>query len=238
MPKNITSNTISKMGPNDKLHAVIVGASGLIGEHLLQMLLASSKYTSVTALTRRPLNITHRKLVQVVIDFNQLNDELAKHCNKNAHQPFAEHIFCTLGSTINKAGSKQAFYQIDHDYPLAIAKYFHQQGASLFTFVSAIGANENSPYFYNQVKGEIENSLKMIAYPHLGIFRPSMLTGKRREFRLAEQLGTVLMKALAIVIPKKYRVISADKVATAMLKFANQPKQGTMIIESDQLQNH
>jgi uncharacterized protein YbjT (DUF2867 family) len=249
MIKNILKESGSKT-------ALIVGASGLVGEQLLSLLLASPRYNKVIALVRKPLPLEHHKLVQWPIDFENLTQQLpsfhaidntkldndldaCERMNRSGSSlTKVDHIYCTLGSTIKKAGSKQAFHQVDHDYPLAIAKYFHQQGASLFAIVSAIGANINANVFYNQVKGEVEASLTTIGYRHLGIFRPSMLAGNRKEYRLAEHLGTILMKTFAFLIPKKYQVIEATKVANAMIAFADKPIDGTTIIQSDQLQNH
>jgi uncharacterized protein YbjT (DUF2867 family) len=226
--------------------ALIVGASGLVGEQLLSLLLRSAHYHKVIALVRQPLALEHDKLQQYLINFENLEEQLNSHFDshfsvvgdKNAEQLKVDHIYCTLGTTIKKAGSKQAFYQVDHDYPLTLANYFHQQGASLFAVVSAIGANKNAKVFYNQVKGKLEANLTDIGYQHLAVFRPSMLVGDRKEYRLAEHLGTIFMKAFAAIIPKKYQVIEVKKVANAMIAFADEPQQGVYIIQSDQLQNH
>lgn len=218
--------------------ALIVGASGLVGEHLLGLLLASSHYDNVIAMVRTPLPIKHVKLKQLTVDFSELEEELVNQCNSHLCLTSVNHVFCTLGTTIKKAGSKRAFYQVDHDYPLAIAKYFHQHEASLFAIVSAIGANQQAKVFYNQVKGEVESSLGNIGYQQLGIFRPSMLAGNRKEFRLGEYLGSIVMNLFAFVMPKKYHVIAAEKVANAMLAFAIRSPKGITVIESDQLQNH
>ena len=149
-----------------------------------------------------------------------------------------DHIFCTLGSTIKKAGSKAAFAEIDHHYPLLIAKYFYRQHTTLFAKVTAMSANEVSAIFYNQIKGKIEKDLSNLDDQHLGLFRPSMLSGQRDECRLGEQLGTIVMIALAFMIPKKHQVIQAKKVAKAMLFYAENPPVGVSIIQSDQLQNY
>jgi uncharacterized protein YbjT (DUF2867 family) len=211
--------------------ALIVGASGLIGEQLLALLLASSRYNKVIALVRQPLSLEHHKLEQYQVNFEHLAQELSDLCP-------VDHIYCTLGTTIKKAGSKEAFYQVDHNYPLTIAEHFHHRGASLFAIVSAIGANKHSAVFYNQVKGKVEANLADIGYQHLGIFQPSMLVGNRKEFRLAEYLGTIFMKLFALIIPKKYQVIKAIKVANAMMAFADKPSKEISIIQSDQMQNH
>lgn len=147
-------------------------------------------------------------------------------------------VFCTLGSTIKKAGSKDAFTEVDYHYPLIIAKHFYRQNASLFAIVTAMAANESSKLFYNQVKGKVEKSLRAIGYQHLGIFRPSMLSGQRDEYRLGEHIGTMFMQALSFIIPQKYQVIEAEKVARAILAYADNPAINVNVIQSDQLQSH
>lgn len=227
--------------------ALIVGASGLIGQHLLTQLLASSSYSKVIALVRKPLTFTHPKLITWQVDFQQLTAELSAQTTGQFHVttglsgnnlPAIDDIFCTLGSTIKKAGSKAAFTEVDYHYPLIIAEHFYRQHSSLFAIVTAMAANESSNLFYNQVKGKVETSLRKIGYQHLGIFRPSMLSGQRDENRIGEQVGAILMHALAFIIPKKYQVIQAEKVANAMLAYANNPQLGVSIIQSNQLQNH
>lgn len=273
--------------------ALIVGASGLIGHHLLMKLLASSTYSKVIVLVRETLTISHPKLIQWQVNFQQLSTQLtglegvqlevrsntgsdkqldsqrgshsgiqftnafdtqaeklastnSTHSTHSSHQKAVamhdisrvDDVFCTLGSTIKKAGSKAAFTEVDYHYPLIIAQHFYQQQASLFAIVTAMGANASSPLFYNHVKGKIEASLRAIGYQHLGIFRPSMLSGQRHEFRLGEKIGAMCMHALAFIIPKQYQVIEAKKVASAMLDFANKRPLGVSVIRSDQLQNH
>ncbi|AZQ84000.1 hypothetical protein EKO29_08205 [Colwellia sp. Arc7-635] len=281
--------------------ALIVGASGLIGQHLLMQLLASDSYSKVIALVRKPLTLEHSKLEQWQVDFTHLAEEL-KSCssltpnrqttvasardlnesNIQAHihadtipQNYTQNstqnhtqnhiqsldsrnartqtgdrtlvsnslasiddIFFALGSTIKKAGSKAAFTEIDYHYPLIIAKHFSQQKTPVFAIVTAMAANESSAIFYNQTKGKVESSLRNIGFKHLGIFRPSMLTGQRSEYRLGEQLGAIVMSAFAFLIPKKYQIIEAKKVASAMLTYAENPPKGVTIIQSDQLQNY
>jgi len=233
--------------PEQPKVALIVGASGLVGQHLLQQLLASKTYSKVIALVRKPLLIEDTKLEQWQINFEHLEAELTsstflddkpQDIAANHKIKTIDHIFCTLGSTIKKAGSKAAFAEIDHHYPLLIAKYFCSQHATLFAIVTAMSANETSAIFYNQIKGKIEKDLSHLDYQHLCLFRPSMLSGQRDECRLGEQLGTIAMNALAFMIPKKYQVIQAKKVAKAMLVYAQNPPVGISIIQSDQLQNY
>lgn len=228
--------------------ALIVGASGLVGQHLLEQLLESNHYSEVIALVRQHLPIEHHKLNQLQVDFDNLEAALnnltqsstEQECSTSNHAglPKVDHIFCTLGSTIKKAGSKSTFRKIDYLYPLLIAKHFYCQDTALFAIVTAMSANKSSSVFYHQVKGEVELALSDIGFKHLGLFRPSMLSGARNEFRIGEKVGTILMNALAFLIPKKYQVIQAEKVAKAMRVYAELPPLGISIILSDQLQNY
>src|SRR5690606_34639394 len=135
---------------------------------------------------------------------------------------FVMHAFCSLGTTIKDAGSKENFYKIDHDFVIGFARWVHQLGATKFLYVSAIGADASSSIFYNKVKGQVEEDLKSIPFEYLGIFQPSILLGNRRENRLGEEVGKVVMKAVtAIGIYKKYKPIYNHQVARAMIYHAN-----------------
>ena len=241
------SNIIGEHHKERTKVALIVGASGLIGQQLLVKLLASATYSKVIALVRNPLTIENPKLEQWQVNFKQLeaelitcqnsNNSLQNKANNNDSTKIDD-IFCTLGSTIKKSGSKSAFTEVDYHYPLIIAQYFYRLDASLFAIVTAMSASESSLFFYNQTKGKIESSLSDIGYQHLGIFRPSMLSGERAEYRLGEHIGTIAMNTFAFIIPQKYRVIQAEKVASAMLAYGENPEIGVRIIQSDQLQNY
>jgi uncharacterized protein YbjT (DUF2867 family) len=206
--------------------AIIAGASGLIGRSLTQELLNSVDYGQVIALVRKPLGIQHNKLSEVVIDF----DELA-----NLQDfPKADDIFCCLGSTMKKAGSKEAFYKIDFTYPYELAKTALAAGADRFFLVSALGAEKNSPYFYSRVKGELEDQISFLDYRTVYIFKPSLLRGNRGESRFGESL----MQGLTRIIPffgpwKKYQPIHADKVADSMTKVAKQEDKGCYFYQPD-----
>ncbi|WP_341227256.1 oxidoreductase [uncultured Arcticibacterium sp.] len=209
----------------DKKTALLAGASGLIGQTLLQQLLNSNEYSKITILVRRPLELQHPLLEQKVINFDKIGTLELK----------ADDIFCTLGTTIKTAGSKEAFKRVDKEYPLQIANQSFNNGARLFAIVTSMGSNKNSSFFYNQVKGELEEELKNINFQHIGIFRPSMLVGNRKESRIGEKIGQIFMKVFDFLIPKKYKAIHVDKVALAMLEYAKRPKEGLSEIESDKM---
>lgn len=206
--------------------ALVVGASGLIGKHLTIKLLASNYYEKVSVIVRKPLNIIHPKLEQIVMDFDNLD----------ASNIIADDIFCCLGTTMKQAGSKEAFYKVDFTYPLNFAKAGLANGAKQFLVVSSMGADEKSIVYYSRVKGEVEKALSDLHYPTLIIFRPSMLAGERENPRMGEKIGKVVMDFFAPLIPDKYKVIAGEKVAQAMLELAQKGIKNKDIFESGSLQ--
>ena len=213
--------------------ALLVGASGLVGSHCLKALLARREYQVVTALVRRPLPLEHPKLVQQVIDFEQLEERegLFK----------AEDLFCCLGTTMKKAGSQEAFTRVDHDYPLEIARLAARQGARQFLMVSALGADTSSRIFYNRVKGQIEEAISDLTFEAVHIFRPSLIMGRRPKFRPVEWLAMILVstiKPLMIGPLRRYRPIKAAIIAKAMVGIALEDRWGVNLFESHQIQEN
>lgn len=211
--------------------ALVVGATGLIGNLLTHDLLNSSFYAAVKVLVRKSLPWQHPRLQQIPFDFDHPNEQ----------QTQADDIFCCLGTTMKKAGSREAFRKVDYQYPLAIAQLGLARGARQLAIVTSMGADPDSTFFYNRVKGEVERDLTALNFPTLLIFRPSLLMGDRQatnpdDNRLTERLAEGVMRLLAPLIPAKYKGIEASKVANAMLTTAQQGLTGKHIFESDQLQ--
>lgn len=151
-----------------------------------------------------------------------------------------DHVFCTLGTTIKKAKTKENFKKVDFDYVLALGNKTKVWNADKFLMVSSLGANAKSAIFYNRVKGEIENALKLLELPHLFIFRPSLLLGNRKEQRTGEKTAINVYKVIAPLFfgPfKKYKGIEASKVARDMMVKALDCKDEFKIFESDEI-NH
>ena len=209
--------------------ALIVGATGLIGTQLVELLLNSSRYQEVRVLVRKSLDNPHPKLVEVLYNFAQ----------PDPTQVTGDDVFCCLGTTMKKAGSKEAFYVVDHEYPLQIARFARRNGATQYLIVTAMGAYPKSTFFYKRVKGEVEQNLRTLGFTSLHIFRPSLLLGDRGERRLGEKIGETVMRFFDPVMVgalKKYRAIDSGKVAQAMLACASQEKAGVFVHESDELQ--
>lgn len=208
-----------------KRTAAIIGAGGLVGGHLLELLLRNDEYSNVIALVRRPLVIEHPKLKQQVVDFSK----------PDSWQLKADDVFSCLGTTIAKAKTKENFKAIDFGIPLSVAQKAKATGSTGFYLVSSMGADANSRIFYSRVKGELDEEIKKLHFAKTGIFKPSMLLGPRTEFRLGELIGQKLMKWLSFLIPLKYKAVDSKLVAKAMLFHALNGKEGCSIIENPEI---
>ncbi|MBI1966851.1 MAG: NAD(P)H-binding protein [Gemmatimonadetes bacterium] len=211
--------------------ALLAGATGLVGGHVLKLLLADHDYSQVTVLTRRTLPLGAPKLVQQVADFDRLA-ELAPF-------PQADDVFCCLGTTIRRAGSQDAFYKVDFTYVHDLARLAAARGAKQLLLVSSLGANPRSRVFYNRVKGKVEDAVRALPLHGIHLFRPSLLLGARAEFRLGERIATVASRAVswAFVGPlANYRPIAAEVVARAMVRVAKEGREGATVYESQVIQ--
>ena len=210
--------------------AIIAGASGLIGSKLLNILLNEPAYDEVLILVRKVLPIEHQKLVQLVIDFDKL-DEYAASITGHA-------IFCCLGSTRKKTPDLVAYRKIDHDYPVKLAQLGKQNGVGQYHLVSSLGANSKSSSFYLKMKGETEDDIQQVGLKCLHIYEPSFLTGDRTEHRPVERKTSVLMKLIDPLLIgglKKYRSIPAQTVAQAMFNESIKNEEGVFILPSDKI---
>ncbi len=196
--------------------AIIFGASGFVGSHLLSELLNSSDYEQVTAVARKSLNITHSKLKMVIGDYNSLEgvkSEIA-----------ADEVFLTLGTTRANSPKQDEYYQVDHDYPVLAARIAKESGAKSVFLVTAVGANPNSKVFYVRTKGETERDVIALNFEHTHIFRPSMILGKRKEKRSLLEKGLMgfwsALNPLLIWKVDKYKGITGQDIAKAMMRSA------------------
>ena len=209
--------------------AIIAGHTGLVGEQLLSLLLEEASYTKVIAVGRRKIELSHPKLEQQLVDFNDLNIKSDK----------VDDVFCCLGTTMKVAGSKEKFRLVDFQYPLNLGQYCQKKGARSYSLVSSMGADSTSSIFYNKVKGEVEETIDQLGYSQLNIYRPSMLLGQRKEFRLGEAIGKTVMVALGFFFVgslKNYKAIESIRVARAMLHFAKIAGMGKNVHPSAELQ--
>lgn len=213
--------------------ALILGATGLIGGHLLDELLASDAYDRITTVGRRSTGKTHPKLIEHIFELNETTLE------QHAGLLQGDVLFCCLGTTIKKAGSKQNFRQVDYDIPLKAALLARDNGTHSAMLVSSVGADADSRFFYMQVKGSIERAIQAIGFERSLVFRPAGLVGKRGEFRPAEFVGIGAMRLaspLLIGPLRKNRPIQAAHVAFVMAHLPLAGIKGARTYESDQIQ--
>lgn len=202
----------------------IAGASGLIGGFALDQLLADAAFARVVSFGRRPSGRKADKLDERTVDFAAVDAG-------DAASP--DVAICSLGTTIKKAGSKEAFRAVDHDAVLAFAKAAHAAGAKAFVIVTAMGADKGSSVFYNQVKGEVEEALTGVGFASLTILQPSLLLGDRNESRPGERVAIVASRVLGpLLSPFRGRPIEGEVVARAVVALAKDPKDGARTIHS------
>ena len=196
--------------------AIVVGASGLIGKTLVRKLLEDNRYKSVKVFVRRSINISNTKLVEHIVDF----DKITEWKNKI----IGDELYSAMGTTIKKAGSKEAQYKIDVTYQYEFAKAAAENGVKSYFLVSSSGANTKSKLFYMKIKGELEEKVKLLSFNKIRIFRPSLLLGDRDERRFGEKAAERLLKIVVPLFPflKNQRPIEGEKVARAMIVSANE----------------
>ena len=188
---------------------LILGATGLVGRSALELALARPTVTQVIAPTRKSLPRSSRLTNPVSEQLEPLLPEVIAWG--------VDAVICALGTTIGKAGSKEAFRQVDYELPILFAKAAHGSGTETFALVSAIGASVSSKFFYARTKGEVERDLKLVGFKSLTILRPSIIGGKREESRFAEGIALGLSRILAPILPKKFHVNPAAKIAGVLL---------------------
>ncbi|WP_439520083.1 NAD-dependent dehydratase [Hydrogenophaga sp.] len=205
---------------------MLVGATGLVGSHVLRLALADLSVEQVVAPTRKSL-VPHPKLLNPVVDFGQLPQD--------AEWWRVDAVVCTLGTTIRAAGSQAAFYKVDHDHPLEVAYLAHRHGARAFALNSALGADTGSRVFYSRTKGEIERDLQAVGYASLTLVRPGLIGGARQESRPAEQVAVRLSGWLQPLLPRRYRVVPAERIAHHLLQAALAGAPGVHVLPSEAL---
>lgn len=205
---------------------LLVGVTGLVGRHVLQQALADPQVTAVTALARRALP-AHPKLRALQVDFDRLPD--------HADWWHVDAAICTLGTTIRAAGSQAAFRRVDHGYPLDIARRVQAHGARAFALNSALGADATSRVFYNRVKGELERDLAAVGFDSLTCVRPGLIGGARDEFRLGERVAGVVLGALGPLLPPRWWINPAPRIANALLDAAVDAPPGVHVVGSERL---
>jgi uncharacterized protein YbjT (DUF2867 family) len=206
------------------MRATLIGATGLIGSHLLDLLLEDQYFDAVRILVRRPLEMNHPKLEKKLVNFSdQESFRLALE--------ESDVIFCTIGTTQKKVKSdKEAYRKVDYDIAINAAQLGKLCGCKTFVLVSAVGANAKSNNFYLKLKGEIEEAVKAIGLMNTYFIRPSLLLGKRKEFRPGEKISMLIMPVFSLLIPTKFKPVHATDVAKAMIAAGKMSEPGLHIL--------
>lgn len=216
-----------------KYIAIVAGGTGLVGQYVLEYLLEDDDFEKVYILNRRHVGYQHSKAQEIVVDF----DEIMKAISDIQ----ATHAFCCLGTTIKKAGSKEAFKKVDYQFALNFAQAVHQLGCDNFNVITALGTNKPSFVFYNQVKYELTQSLKELNFQTLNIIQPSLLIGDRADIRLGEKIGQKIFEQTSALWKgplKKYAGIEGRQVAKAMVTISKKIQRGVFRYPSNLLHNY
>ncbi|WP_299667599.1 NAD(P)H-binding protein [uncultured Polaribacter sp.] len=209
--------------------AILLGATGLTGGFLLEKLIADNSYTKIKLFSRSSVEKTSDKIEEHLVDLLKLADQKVEF--------IADEIYCCIGTTASKTKDKNLYKAIDYGIPVAAAKLAKQHGIATFIVMSSMGADASSTVFYNRTKGEMERDVLQQNIQNTFVLRPSLIGGRRDEFRLGERIGVTLMKLLNPLFVgslKKYRMIHPEKIATCMKILANKPIHES-IISSDKI---
>ena len=204
-----------------KKTAIILGATGLTGSHLLKMLLKDSDYDRIKVFTRHKLKFSYPKIEEHVIDLLKLSD--------HATEFTANVVFCCIGTTKAKTPDKELYRAIDYGIPVEAAKLCKQNSIKQFIVISALGANPKSKVLYNQLKGEMERDVLAQQIEHTHFLQPSLIVGNRKEKRMGEDISKRIMKLFDFLIPARYKMIEAKTIAQAMVQLARKPSKEHVI---------
>jgi uncharacterized protein YbjT (DUF2867 family) len=215
--------------PAEGRTAAVIGATGLIGGHLAELLSKDDHYTRVRLITRRIPENAPQGAEVVVIDFE---DPVAF----SSAIKGSDAVFCAVGTTRKKVkGDMDAYRKVDLDIPVNAARHCREAGCSHYSLVSSVGASASSSNFYLRFKGEAEEAAAGMGLPSVSVFRPSMLMGKRQEFRLAEEIAKIFSSPLSFLFPAKYRPILGADVAKAMIAAAKRKEPGLKVCHYNEM---
>lgn len=209
--------------------AIVFGATGLVGNLLLEELINSGNYKGIRIFVRQTTGVSEPLVEEVITDFSVPESYLPKITGDD--------LFICTGTTIKKAGSVANVEKIDRDLPAVVAAAAHNNGVKRITVVSSIGADAASRNYYLRIKGEMEEKILKLGFEKTVIVRPSILLGERKEIRAGEIVGKAVMKAIQPVFTgkfRKYRPIHGRDVAKAMISLLEKGE-GKNIFESDEL---
>ena len=212
--------------PRAPRQALLAGGSGLVGSHLLRLLLQAPEYSRVYAVSRRPLPLDHARLANRIMPLEQTRAQLAGvRC---------QDVYCCIGTTLKRAGSESERRRVDLDLVVNFARAAHALGATRFAVLSSAGADPAARNPYLRVKGELEMALRDLRFDALDILRPGLLLGAREELRPLELTGRMLMPLANPLLRgrhSRWRAIAAQDVAAAMLGACRTQRRGVQAYE-------
>ncbi|MGJ8761759.1 MAG: NAD(P)H-binding protein [Polaribacter sp.] len=213
-----------------KKTAIILGATGLTGNHILHKLIEDKNYETIKLFSRSKIDGLPKKVKQFIGDILDLAQFKANFT--------ADEVYCCIGTTAKKTPDKTLYKKIDYGIPVAAAKLSKENNITTFLVVSAMGANAKSTVFYNKTKGEMEHDVLKQNIINTFILRPSLIGGERKESRILEKIGLVVIKIiqpLFIGKLKEYKIIDAENIAQAMINLANTRNNAGVIITSNDI---
>ena len=215
--------------------AIVLGATGLIGSQLVQLLLNDNAFVEVRILVRNPVPFSHPKLSVYIVSFDDYHDLKEK-------MGIGHSVFCCVGTTQKKVkGDKNAYRKVDYDIPLNSGHAAIENGCKNYLLVSAVGANKNSQNFYLQLKGSVEEALSKLPFQSVHFFRPSLLLGDRKEFRAGEKIAKGSMKLFSFFLVgglKRYKPVESLDVAKAMVAISKRTTSGVHVYEYKDIINN
>ncbi len=209
------------------MKVAIAGATGLTGSLCLELLLADLRISEIFSIGRRKSGLSHPKLQEIILSNGELDIDLS-----------VDAFICCLGTTIKKAGSQENFKKVDHELPLKLAEKLRANGCHSAAVVSALGADSDSSFFYNRVKGMMEEDMKKIGFESLTILRPSLIKGKRKEVRPGEKSAELLLRLASpfLIGPlRNWKTTEAADIAQALVTLSTNPKKGILIFSSQEI---
>ena len=209
--------------------ALIFGSSGLVGSHLVRLIIKNNNYNKIKLFIRSESIISNSKIEIIKTDFNNLD--------KHKESINGDDCFFCIGTTRKNTPDKNEYIKVEYNIPVEVAKIAKENSVNSFTYVSSLGANPNASGLYLKNKGQAEEALKELNFPKLSIMRPSILLGNRTENRIGEKIGIFIMKSFSPLFlgkMKKYKPIKVENVAKAMINVVENNYQ-KIIFESDKI---
>ena len=204
--------------------AIVIGATGMVGTQLIKQLIENETYSEIVSLVRRSSGITHPKLKEQIINFDEPENW--------SNVVTGDVLFSTLGTTLAQAKNKEAQFEVDFTYQFTVAKIAAKNGVTNYVLISSAGANSNSIVFYTSMKGKLEDAVKRLPFNVISIIRPGQLAGDRTEKRTSEKIGLSVMHFInKLGMMKRYKPIYAHKVARAMINAAEKKESGTYTLD-------